>query len=108
MASNRSITRLLMCRSELSSIAKRCVDAGGLCACDFPHLDFGIVNQTETAAMSMRPLDPLVPIQQQLNVTAGPVVLVNIFTVPEEDIPALMTAWEDDGNWMKRQPGFIS
>jgi heme-degrading monooxygenase HmoA len=58
--------------------------------------------------MSMRPLDPLVPIQQQLGVTATPVVLVNIFTVPEEDIPALMIAWEGDANWMKRQPGFIS
>ena len=56
----------------------------------------------------LRPLDPLVPIQQQLDVTAGPVVLLNIFTVAEADIPALMTAWEGDANWMKRQPGFIS
>ena len=57
---------------------------------------------------NLRPLDPLVPIQQQLNVVAGPVVLLNIFTVAEADIPALMIAWEGDANWMKRQPGFIS
>ena len=58
--------------------------------------------------MRMRPLDPLVPIQQQLQATAAPVVLVNIFTVAEADVSALMDAWEDDANWMKRQPGFIS
>ena len=56
----------------------------------------------------LRPLDPLVPIGQQLHATAAPVVLVNIFTLAEEDVPALMSAWENDANWMKRQPGFIS
>ncbi len=39
---------------------------------------------------------------------AEPVVLLNLFTVVEQDIPALMTAWEKDANWMKLQPGFIS
>jgi heme-degrading monooxygenase HmoA len=34
--------------------------------------------------------------------------LINLFTVDEADIPALMAAWENDANWMKRQPGFIS
>jgi heme-degrading monooxygenase HmoA len=58
---------------------------------------------------NMRPLDPVVPIEQQLHASAAaPVVLVNIFTVAEADIPALMTAWENDASWMKRQPGFIS
>ncbi len=58
--------------------------------------------------MNIRPLDPVVPIQQQVHATAAPVVLVNIFTVAEADIPALMVAWENDANWMKRQPGYIS
>ena len=38
----------------------------------------------------------------------SPVILVNIFNVAESDIPALLKAWEDDANWMKKQPGYIS
>jgi heme-degrading monooxygenase HmoA len=33
---------------------------------------------------------------------------VNLLRVDETEIPALLKAWEDDANWMKRQPGFIS
>ena len=59
--------------------------------------------------LSLRPLDPVVPIQRQLQEgSSAPVVLVNLFTVAEADVPALMAAWERDANWMKRQPGFIS
>lgn len=59
--------------------------------------------------LNLRPLDPSFPIeQQQLRATAQPVVLVNLFTVAEADIPALMAAWEKDASWMKRQPGFLS
>ena len=63
------------------------------------------------AMLSLRPLDPVVPIEQQLDcpaAPAAPVVLVNLFTVAEADIPALLAAWENDANWMKRQPGYIS
>ena len=56
----------------------------------------------------LKPLDPNVPIFQQLNTDLSPVVLVNIFQVAETDIPALLKAWENDANWMKQQPGFIS
>lgn len=58
--------------------------------------------------LNLRPLDPAFPIEQQLKSTATPVVLVNLFTVAEADIPALMAAWEKDATWMKRQPGFLS
>ena len=59
--------------------------------------------------LALRPLDPVVPIRQQLQADGGaPVVLVNLFTVAEADVPALVAAWEHDANWMKRQPGFIS
>lgn len=58
--------------------------------------------------LSLRPLDPVVPIEQQLQGAATPVILVNLFTVAEADLPALMAAWEKDAHWMKRQPGFIS
>ena len=58
--------------------------------------------------LQLKPLDPVVPIFQQLGGDVSPVVLVNIFTVAEHDIPALLKAWEADANWMKKQPGYIS
>ena len=58
--------------------------------------------------LQLKPLDEKVPIFQQLNADVSPVVLVNVFTVSEPDIPSLLKAWEEDANWMKRQPGYIS
>jgi hypothetical protein len=34
-------------------------------------------------------------------------VLINVFTVDPADVDALPAAWEDDANWMKREPGYI-
>jgi heme-degrading monooxygenase HmoA len=58
--------------------------------------------------LQLQPLDPKVPIYEQLSSDISPVVLVNVFQVAEPDIPGLLKAWEDDANWMKRQPGYIS
>ena len=58
--------------------------------------------------VQLKPLDEHVPIFHQLNADMSPVVLVNVFTVSESDIPALLKAWEDDANWMKKPPGYIS
>jgi heme-degrading monooxygenase HmoA len=58
--------------------------------------------------LKLTPLDPAVPVFQQLGADVSPVVLVNIFHVAESDIPGLLKAWEDDANWMKQQPGYIS
>ena len=58
--------------------------------------------------LQLKPRDENVPIFRQLAAEAAPVVLVNMFTVAEADIPALLKAWEDDANWMKQQPGYIS
>ncbi len=58
--------------------------------------------------VQLRPLDKNVPIFQQINTELSPVVLVNLFEVAAADIPALLKAWEDDANWMKQQPGYIS
>ena len=58
--------------------------------------------------LELKPLDPKVPIFQQISTDVSPVVLVNIFQVAETDIPALLKAWEADANWMKQQPGYIS
>jgi len=58
--------------------------------------------------VQLRPLDEKVPIFQQLGTEVSPVILVNVFHVAEADIPALLKAWENDANWMKKQPGYIS
>jgi len=59
--------------------------------------------------MSMlRPLDPAFPIERQIALDAGPVVLVNVFTLAPADEPSFLAAWQEDAAFMKRQPGFIS
>ncbi len=58
--------------------------------------------------VELKPLDKNVPIFNQLEIDQSPVVLVNIFYVAAEDIPALIRAWENDAKWMKKQPGYIS
>jgi hypothetical protein len=42
--------------------------------------------------LSLRPMDPAFPIEKQLQATATPAILVNLFTVAEIDISALMAA----------------
>jgi heme-degrading monooxygenase HmoA len=58
--------------------------------------------------LHLRPLDPVVPIEKQLGETLAPVVLINVCTVEAQDVDALLDAWTQDANWMKRQPGYIS
>jgi hypothetical protein len=43
-------------------------------------------------------LDPGVPIFQQIGADVSPVVLVNVFHVAEDEIPALLAAWEADAS----------
>ena len=57
---------------------------------------------------SMRPLDPAFPIERQIAVEASPVVLANVFTLDKADEQIFLQAWQDDAQFMKRQPGFIS
>jgi len=56
----------------------------------------------------LRPLDPTFPIDRQLGIDAGPVVLVNVFTLDNADEQSFLQIWQDDAAFMKRQPGFIS
>jgi len=58
--------------------------------------------------LSLRPMDPVFPIERQLGVDASAVVLVNLFTLDKADEPALPEAWKHDAEFMKQQPGFIS
>jgi len=58
--------------------------------------------------VNIKPLDPDFPIQQQMGVDTGPVVLINVFTVDPIDQEALVAAWKEDALFMKKQPGYIS
>lgn len=55
----------------------------------------------------LKPLDEKFPIEQQLNIEAEAVVLINLFTLDAADEPIFLAAWKDDAEFMKRQPGFI-
>ena len=57
---------------------------------------------------SMRPLDPAFPIERQIAIEASSVVLMNVFTLDKADEQTFLQAWQDDAQFMKRQPGFIS
>jgi len=56
----------------------------------------------------LRPLDPTFPIDRQIAIDAGPVVLVNVFTLHKADEQSFLRIWQEDAAFMKRQPGFIS
>ena len=58
--------------------------------------------------LQLKPLDQAIPVFQQIQTEQSPVILVNVFTVAEGDIPALLAAWAADAEWMKRQQGYIS
>ena len=59
--------------------------------------------------VNFKPLDPKFPIEQQLGLDVGPVVLVNLFTIDDPaEHDALIEAWRADALWMKKQPGYIS
>ena len=57
---------------------------------------------------TMHPLDPKFPIDRQIAIDASPVVLVNLFTLDAADEKTFLQAWQDDAQFMKRQPGFIA
>lgn len=56
----------------------------------------------------LKPFDPLFPIQRQLEIDAGPVVLVNVFSLDASDEAAFLVAWKADAAFMRKQPGYIS
>lgn len=53
-------------------------------------------------------LDDKVTLAEQMEDTAGPVVLINLFTVEPGEDQALKEAWAHDADFMKAQPGYIS
>ena len=59
--------------------------------------------------VAFRELDERVPFGQQLGSgSGGPIVFINTFRVAPEDVEAFLAAWAVDGEFMKKQPGYIS
>lgn len=54
--------------------------------------------------LQQKPLDQDTPIFQPVKNDISPVVLVTVFQVTAEDLPALLKMWEAVANWMKQQP----
>ena len=54
----------------------------------------------------IQPLDPDFPIERQIGLEVSPVVLINIFKLDKADEESFVKAWQDDADFMKRQPGF--
>lgn len=52
--------------------------------------------------------DQNVSLFDQLAEEAGPVILINAFTVAPDDVDALLTAWAADAAYLKTKPGFIA
>jgi heme-degrading monooxygenase HmoA len=55
----------------------------------------------------LKAFDPTFPIERQLAIETGPVVLVNPFTLDMADENKFVDTWRDDAQFMKQQPGFI-
>ena len=53
-------------------------------------------------------MDKNVALAAQMQEEAGPVILINTFTVDPAEADQLLKAWAADAAFMKQQPGFIS
>ena len=53
-------------------------------------------------------LDQAVTLNDQMQTSEGPIVLINLFTINPADEEALIKAWSHDADFMKAQPGYIS
>ncbi len=53
-------------------------------------------------------MDRQITLQQQLEEEVGPVILINKFNVPPEDVDKFVQAWAHDCSYVKTQLGFIS
>jgi heme-degrading monooxygenase HmoA len=58
--------------------------------------------------VEFRELDDRVPFGRQLGEQQAPIVFFNTFHVDPEDVDAFLEAWRVDGEFMQRQPGYVS
>ena len=56
----------------------------------------------------LQPFDQDFPIERQLEIDAGPVVMVNYFTLDKADEDGFLKAWMADAAYMRKQAGYIS
>jgi Antibiotic biosynthesis monooxygenase len=63
---------------------------------------------TRTSTGHFKIYEFVFPIERQLAIDGGPVVLVNVFTLDKVDEQTFLQAWQIDAAFMKQQPGFIS
>jgi len=53
-------------------------------------------------------MDERVTLMDQIRSDGGPIVLINRFNVPADEVERFVDVWSEDAAFMKRQPGFIS
>jgi heme-degrading monooxygenase HmoA len=58
--------------------------------------------------VTFQELDERVPFARQLGAGGGPIVFMNTFHVAPEEVDGFMEAWRVDGEFMQRQPGYVS
>jgi heme-degrading monooxygenase HmoA len=58
--------------------------------------------------VQFRELDDRIPFARQLGESESPVVFFNTFHVAPEEVDAFLDAWRVDGEFMQRQPGYVS
>lgn len=59
--------------------------------------------------VAFREVDERVPFGQQLGQgCGGPIVFINTFRVAPKDVGAFLAAWTVEGEFMKKQPGYVS
>ena len=59
-------------------------------------------------ALRREEMDERVTLLEQVQSDAGPIVLINPFNVPADEVEGFLEVWAEDAAFMKRQPGFIS
>src|SRR5258705_12337823 len=76
--------------------------------CIVPDRHHETKSKREPHMSLLRPLDPSFPLERQIAIEAGPVVLVNVVTLDKADEQTFLKACQDDAAFMKHQPAFIS
>lgn len=57
---------------------------------------------------TIKEIDTQAPFSAQLEESAAPIVMLNIFQVAEDEVDAFLSHWAEAATFMKRQEGFIS
>jgi heme-degrading monooxygenase HmoA len=61
-----------------------------------------------TMPVTREEMDERVTLMDQIRSDGGPIVLINRFNVPADEVERFVDVWSEDAAFMKRQLGFIS